>query len=304
MELQLETISGLVSFYAVKILVALLIFFIGKYIASKVVTIVKKLMTKSKIDQTLVSFSGNILYGLALAFVVIAALSQLGINTTSLAAVVAAAGLAIGLALQDSLGNLASGVMIIVFRPFNSGDYVEIAGTAGTVEDINIFTTHLKSPDNKSIIVPNGSIIANNIINYSAKPTRRVDLMFGVGYGDDLAKAKKVLTEIVEADERILAEPVPVIAVHELGESSVNFVCRPWVNTADYWAVYWDIMEKAKIRFDEEGISIPFPQRDLHVVSDIRFAQEQKETAEAKKPAAKPAAKKPAAKKTASAKKS
>ena len=181
MELQLETISGLVTAYALKGLIALVIFFIGKFLAKKVINIVKALMRKSKVDETLISFAGNVLFGLAMAFVVIAALSQLGINTTSLAAVVAAAGLAIGLALQDSLANLASGVMIILFRPFKNGDYVEVAGTAGTVEEISIFTTSLRSPDNKSIIVPNGSIISDNIINYSQKPTRRIDLVFGVG---------------------------------------------------------------------------------------------------------------------------
>lgn len=276
MEFQLESISAIISMYAVKILIALAIFFIGKFIAKRVVKIVEKLMLKSKIDQTLVGFAGNILYGLALAFVVIAALSQLGINTTSLAAVIAAAGLAIGLALQGSLSNLAAGVMIILFRPFKINDYIEAAGTAGTVEEISIFTTHLKTPDNKSVIVPNGTIISGNIINYSAKPTRRIDLVFGVGYNDDLKKVKQVLTKIVEADKRILKEPEPVIAVHTLNESSVDFVCRPWVKTDDYWNVYWDLQENAKIAFDKEGISIPFPQRDMHIVYDINMDKEKK----------------------------
>lgn len=283
MELQLETVSALISMYAIKVLIALAIFFVGKFIAKRIVKIVQKLMLKSKVDQTLVGFAGNILYGLALAFVVIAALSQLGINTTSLAAVIAAAGLAIGLALQGSLSNLAAGVMIILFRPFKIGDYVEAAGTSGTVEEISIFTTFLKTPDNKSVIVPNGSIISDNIINYSAKPTRRVDLVFGVGYDDDLKTVRKILEKIVKADERILAEPEPVIAVHTLNESSVDFICRPWVSTADYWAVYWDLQEKVKTAFDKEGITIPFPQRDMHIVYDINMEKKQAANEKGKK---------------------
>ncbi|MAE50392.1 MAG: mechanosensitive ion channel protein MscS [Micavibrio sp.] len=271
MELQLETIGGFVSMYAIKILIALAIFFIGKFLAKKVVRLCEKLMRKSKVDETLVSFAGNIIYGLALAFVAIAALSQLGINTTSLAAVIAAAGLAIGLALQSSLSNLASGVMLILFRPFKLGDYVEAAGTGGTVEEISIFTTKFKSPDNKTILVPNGEIIAGNIINYSAKPTRRVDLVFGVGYDDDLKTVKKILTKVVNDDERVLKEPEAVIAVHELGDNSVNLVCRPWVASADYWGVFWDLQEKVKLAFDKEGISIPYPQRDMHIVYDVNL---------------------------------
>lgn len=271
MELQIETITGFISMYALKIVIALAIFFIGKFIAKRAAQLSEKLMRKSNIDDTLVSFGGNILYGLALAFVAIAALSQLGINTTSLAAIVAAAGLAIGLALQGSLSNLASGVMIILFRPFKLGDYVEAGGTAGTVEEISIFTTKFRSPDNKEIIVPNGMIISGNIINYSAKPTRRIDLVFGVGYDDDMKKVKDILTKIVNSDERILKEPAPNVAVHALGDSSVDFICRPWVATADYWAVFWHLQETVKMEFDKAGITIPYPQRDMHIVSDINL---------------------------------
>ena len=271
MELQIETIYGFISLYAMKVLIALAIFFVGKFIAKKVVHLSQKMMRKSKIDETLVSFGGNILYALALVFVIIAALSQLGINTTSLAAIVAAAGLAIGLALQGSLSNLAAGVMLILFRPFRLGDYIEAGGTNGTVEEINIFTTKLKSPDNKEITVPNGEIISNVITNYSAKPTRRIDLVYGVGYDDDIKKVKDILTKIVNADERILKEPAPMVAVHELADSSVNFICRPWVASADYWAVFWDLQEKVKIEFDRAGISIPYPQRDMHIVSDVNL---------------------------------
>ncbi len=271
MELQIETIYGFISLYAMKVLIALAIFFVGKFIAKKAVQLSQKMMRKSKIDETLVSFGGNILYALALVFVVIAALSQLGINTTSLAAILAAAGLAIGLALQGSLSNLAAGVMLILFRPFRLGDYIAAGGTDGTVEEINIFTTKLKSPDNKEITVPNGEIISNVIINYSAKPTRRIDLVYGVGYDDDIKKVKDILTKIVNEDERILKEPAPNVAVHELADSSVNFICRPWVASADYWAVFWDLQEKVKIEFDKAGISIPYPQRDMHIVSDVNL---------------------------------
>lgn len=283
MDLQIETITGFISVYAIKILIALAIFIVGKFIAKKLAQISQKMMRKSKIDETLVSFGGNILYGLMLAFVAIAALSQLGINTTSLAAVVAAAGLAIGLALQGSLSNLAAGVMLILFRPFKLGDYVVAAGTDGTVEEINIFTTKLKSPDNKEITVPNGEIISGNIVNFSAKPTRRVDLVFGVGYDDDIKKVKEVLTKIVNADDRILKEPAPMIAVHELADNSVNFICRPWVASGDYWAVFWDLQEKVKIEFDKAGITIPYPQRDMHIVSDVKLEKSANSNKEAKK---------------------
>lgn len=294
MELQLESITALVSAYALKGLIALVIFFVGKFLAKKAVDVAKAIMRKSKIDETLVSFAGNVLFGLAMAFVVIAALSQLGINTTSLAAVVAAAGLAIGLALQSSLSNLASGVMIILFRPFKIGDYIEAAGIAGTVEEISIFTTSMKTPDNKAIIVPNGSIISDNIINYSRKPTRRIDMVFGVGYDDDLKKVKDILTKIVQNEERILDEPEPVIAVHTLNESSVDLVCRPWVKSEDYWAVYWHLQESVKIAFDKDGISIPFPQRDMHIVSDINL-DDRKANENKKEPKPKPKSKTKAA---------
>lgn len=267
MDINIDTIGTLISVYALKIVAALAIFMIGKWLAKKITGLIKMMMGKAGVDQTLVSFSGNVIYGLALAFIVIAALSQLGINTTSLAAVLAAAGLAVGMALKDSLGNLAAGVMIILFRPFKIGDFIEAGGTSGAVEDITIFTTALKTPDNKAVIVPNGAITGGTIINYSAKNTRRIDLVFGVSYGDDLAKVKKVLTKIVNDDKRVLKDPEPVIAVSALADSSVNLVVRPWVNSADYWAVYFDLHEKVKTTFDKEGISIPFPQQDLHVVS-------------------------------------
>ncbi len=261
----MDAIFDLVSVWGIKLLTALAIFFIGKWVAGKLIDWFKSIMESRNIDETLASFLGNIIYGLALAFLAIAALSQLGIDTTSLAAIIAAAGLAVGLALQSSLSNFAAGVMLILFRPFKIGDFIDAAGTSGTVEEISIFTTSLKSVDNKQVIIPNGSIIAGNITNFSAKDTRRVDLVIGVGYGDDLQKVKHVLNDIVSADNRILEEPAPVIAVSELADSSVNLVVRPWVKTSDYWGVYFDLTEKIKTTFDQEGISIPFPQQDVHM---------------------------------------
>ena len=261
-----EEMVALALPYITNFIFAIVIFFIGKFIISKAVNIAKKIMTKTKIDDALVGFAGNILYALGMAFVVIAALSKLGVETTSLAAVIAAAGLAIGLALQGSLSNFASGVLIILFRPFTVGHYIEAAGVAGTVEEISIFTTQLKTPDNKVVIVPNGQITGGSITNYSKKPTRRVDMVVGVGYDDNLAQVKEVLEKIIASEDRILKDPAPVIAVSELADSSVNLVVRPWVNSADYWPVKFDLTEKVKTTFDEEGISIPYPQRDLHII--------------------------------------
>jgi small conductance mechanosensitive channel len=203
-----------------------------------------------------------------LVVVIIAAISQVGIETTSFIAIFGAAGLAVGLALQGSLSNFAAGVLIVLFRPYRIGDFIEAAGVAGTVEQVQILTTTMKTPDNKKIIVPNSQIMDSIITNYSANDTRRVDMVVGVSYSDDLDKVKKVLEELVSADERILKEPEYKIAVSELADSSVNFVVRPWVKTADYWSVMWDLTELIKKRFDNEGISIPFPQRDIHVYNE------------------------------------
>jgi small conductance mechanosensitive channel len=197
--------------------------------------------------------------------VFIAALSTLGFETTSFIAVIGAAGLAIGFALQGSLANFASGVMLIIFRPFSVGNFVEAGGQSGSVEEIRIFSTVLKTPDNKMVIIPNSKITGDNIVNYSAKDQRRIDMVFGIGYGDDLQRAKQILERIIAEDSRILDDPAVTIGVLELGDSSVNFAVRPWVKTADYWAVYFDLMEKVKLTFDREGISIPFPQRDVHL---------------------------------------
>ena len=247
------------------LVIAAVIFFAGIWIAKGLKSWLKAFMINRNIDPMLASFLSSIAHILLIAFVVIAALSKLGVQTTSLVAVIGAAGLAVGLSLQSSLSNFASGVMIIAFRPFNVGDFIEAGGVAGVVEGMQIFSTKMRTGDNKQIIVPNSKITGDTITNFSAKETRRVDMVFGVSYSDDLKKARSVLQEVIKSDDRILEDPEPVIAVSELGDSSVNFIVRPWVKSADYWNVYWDITEAVKLRFDQEGISIPFPQRDVHL---------------------------------------
>ncbi|HEY9151060.1 MAG TPA: mechanosensitive ion channel domain-containing protein [Gammaproteobacteria bacterium] len=251
--------------WTIRILVAVAIWFIGKWVAGKATTTLKKLMRRTGMDDMLVQFLGNIFYALLLIAVLIAALDHLGLQTTSLLAIFGAAGLAVGLALKDSLSNFSSGVMLILFRPFKVGDYIEAAGVAGTVEEVRIFSTFIKTPDNRQIIIPNGQIYGGTIVNVSAKPTRRVDLVFGIGYGDDIRKAKELIAGIMEKDERILKDPAPAIVLGELGDSSVNINVRPWVNSGDYWPVRADLLENVKLAFDSNGISIPFPQRDVHL---------------------------------------
>jgi len=251
--------------FAINLAMALVIYVIGKFVVKILVSAFGKLLEKSKYDEMLINFLKSIVNAILMLFVIIAALNELGVNTTSLAAIIAAAGLAIGLSLQSSLQNFAAGVMLLVFRPFKKGDFVDAGGVAGSVKSIGVFSTIMNTPDNKEIIVPNGNIYGGNIINFSAKDTRRVDMKFGIGYGDDLLLAKKLLEEMVAADERILTEPAPQIAVSELGDSSVNFIVRPWVKSGDYWGVMFDFTEAVKLRFDSEGISIPFPQMDVHV---------------------------------------
>lgn len=267
-------IIGYATEYGLNILFAVLIFIIGKFVAKKVVAVAKASMKKSKLDEMLVDFIGNILYGVLIAFVIISAISRLGIETTSIAAIFAAAGLAIGLALQGSLANFAAGVMLIFFRPFTKGDFVEVSGTSGSVKEVSIFNTVLNTPDNKIVIIPNGSVTGGNIINYSTQSTRRIDLVMGCGYDDDIKKVKEILTNILNENEKILENPAPAVSIKELADSSINFNVRPWVKTADYWTVYSEIIEQVKLRFDAEGISIPYPQRDLHVVSPLNIANE------------------------------
>ena len=249
----------------INLVTALVIFFVGKWIVGMVIKGMMKAMQKGDLDITLRRFIGNLARTLLMLFVIIAAINALGVQTASLIALVGAAGLAVGLALQGSLANFAAGVLIVLFRPYKVGDWIEGGGVSGSVEEVQILTTVLKTGDNKRVIIPNSQIMGTTITNYSANDTRRVDLVVGVSYSDDLDKVRKELQDLVNADERILKDPAVTIAVSELADSSVNFVLRPWVNTADYWAVYFDLTERVKKRFDEVGISIPFPQRDVHV---------------------------------------
>jgi len=265
MQINTEQVLNVVLDYGIRIVAALVIFIVGKWIAKWIAATVRKAMERHKTDPVLVSFLSNMLYYLLIVVVVIAAIGRLGVQTTSLVAVLGAAGLAVGLALQGSLSNFAAGVLIILFRPFKIGDFVEVGGTAGIIEEIGILTTHMRTPDNKAIIVPNSNVMGQNITNFSAKDTRRVDLVFGISYGDDVVKAKAVLTDVVNSHPLVLKDPAPTIGVVALADSSVNFAVRPWVKASDYWTVYFDLHEQVKVRLDKEGITIPFPQRDVHI---------------------------------------
>lgn len=247
------------------ITIAVIILFAGWWGARYLRDLIVRIMQLKRMDAMLTSFTGNVVYIGLLVFIIMAALAQLGVQTTSLVAVIGAAGLAIGLALQNSLSNFAAGVIIIFFRPFKVGDLIEAAGVSGTVEGIQIFSTELRTGDNKMIIVPNSSITSGNIINFSAREIRRVDLMFGVGYDADIKKVKIILQELVDQDARILKDPAPVIAISSLDENSVNFIVWPWVKTEDYSAVQWDLTEAVKLRFDQDNISFPLPQRNIYL---------------------------------------
>ena len=254
-----------IALYGLKVVAAIAILVLGRIAAGIVRSLVRSLLRKSKVDETLVSFFTSGTYVALMAFIIIAAIGRLGVQTASFIAVLGAAGLAVGLALQGSLANFAAGVLLIAFKPFKVGDFITAGGVTGGVEAIGIFTTELKSPDNKKIIVPNAKVTADSITNFSAKDTRRIDMVAGVSYNDDLAKVRKVLEGIMSEDEKILKDPAPTIGVLELADSSVNFAVRPWVNKADYWDVFFATQEKIKQRFDAEGISIPFPQQDVHL---------------------------------------
>lgn len=260
-----ESLVPMVADFGVRVFLALLIFAIGRWVAGLVADGLRKGLARGKTDPTLIGFTTGLVRVAILAFVVIAALSKLGIQTAGFVAVLGAAGLAVGLALQGSLANFASGVLLLIFRPVRVGDYVEAGGTSGSVMEIGIFTTTMHTPDNKKVIVPNAQITGGTITNYSANDTRRVDLVAGISYGDDIPKAKAVLERIVTAHELVLSDPAPQIEVSNLGESSVDIVVRPWAKTSDYWRVYFDLTQSIKMEFDREGISIPFPQRDVHL---------------------------------------
>ena len=263
-----EKIIELAQSYGLPLVWAIIILVVGRIASGLLANTVAKVMAKSKVDDTLIKFTRSLIYMALMTFVVLAALGKLGIETTSFAAIIAAAGLAIGLSLQGTLGNFAAGVMLILFRPFKAGDFIEAGGVAGIVEEVQIFSTKMRSGDNKEITVPNGQIVGGTITNYSAKPTRRVDLVIGVGYDDDLKKVRSVLEQVIAEETRVLKEPEPTIGVLELGDSSVNFAVRPWVNSGDYWPTLFALQENIKLRFDAEGISIPFPQRDIHIIKD------------------------------------
>ena len=257
--------SSTVVGFAKNLVIALLIFYVGRMVIGLVVRGLRKVMQRQEVDKTLETFVCNLVRMALLVVVIIAAIGALGIQTTSFIAIFGAAGLAVGLALQGSLSNFAAGVLIVLFRPYKVGDYIEGAGISGTVEQVQILTTLLRTPDNKAVIVPNSQIMDSVITNYSANDTRRVDMVVGVSYADDLDKVRKTIQELVAADDRILPDPECTIAISELADSSVNFVVRPWVKTEDYWGVKFELTEAIKKRFDHDGISFPFPQQDVHL---------------------------------------
>lgn len=261
----LKTIYAFLATNGLKILAAMVIFFVGRWAAQIISRLINKAMLKARMDETLASFSQNFSYIAMLVFVVLTALSQAGVPITAFAVVVGAAGLAVGFAWQGSLANFAAGIMLIIFKPFKTGDFIEAAGQEGIVKEIQIFNTILNSLDNVRIIVPNSQVTSGNIKNYTVNGTRRVDLVIGVSYDDDLKKTQQVIRDVLAGDNRILPEPAATIAVSGLGDSSVNFVVRPWVKPADYWNVYFDLTEKIKLALDKNGITIPFPQRDVHI---------------------------------------
>ena len=269
MDLNLEQIindaPALIISYGMQLLAAIAIFIIGKWLAHMVTNAIVSAMNKKSVDQTISKFTGSLTYTVLLVFVIIASLGQLGIQTASFVAIIGAAGLAVGFALQGSLSNFASGVLLILFRPIRTGDFVEAAGEMGIIDEVGIFSTNMKTVDNKVIIIPNSNIMGGNITNYSMESTRRIDMVIGIAYDADIRKAKQLLADIISKDERVLKDPEVTIAVAELADSSVNFVVRPWVKSDDYWPTKFDLLETIKLRFDEEGIAIPFPQMDIHV---------------------------------------
>ena len=265
MDIDVDAIVGWISLYAFNIIGALLIFIVGKWLARRIADLLAKLLEKNNVDLTLVNFLTNLVYYTMVVLVVVAAVGRLGVNTTSFLTIIGAAGLAVGLALKDSLSNFAAGVMLVLFRPFTIGDVVSTAGITAKVEKITIFNTLFCTPDNQLVIVPNNKIISDIITNINAKDTRRIDLVVGISYTDDMIQTKDILEGLAKADTRILTDPATTIAVAELADSCVNLVFRPWVKTDDYWAVRFDLTENIKNALDEAGISIPFPQQDVHL---------------------------------------
>jgi len=258
-------ITDWLTAYSINLLSALLVILAGRWLAKKLANLVVMFLTKGKVDITLIGFLRNITYYTLLVLVAFTAAEQLGISTTSFLTIIGAAGLAVGLALKDSLANFAAGVMLILFRPFHIGDYVVAGGVEGTVESISIFNTNMQTPDNRKVIVPNGKITNDVITNVTANPTRRLDLIIAIGYDENIARVRTVLAQILSANARVLPEPPPTITVAELGDSSVNLAVRPWVNCGDYLAVQGDLLEKIKTTFDQEGITIPYPKHEVNL---------------------------------------
>ena len=267
----INSITQIAADFGLRVLYAVLIIVIGRWVVKLLLKIIKAALEKTTVEETVRIFVVNLLNTLLMVIIFIAAINQLGIETTSIIAMLGAAGLAIGLSLQGSLANFAAGILIVIFKPYKVGDYIEAGSAAGTVLDIQIFSTVLKTPDNKIVIVPNGIIMKDSVVNYTDQATRRVDIVASCGYEDDIDKVKEILKDILNQEDRILAEPEPRIAVSELADNSVNFIVRPWVNSSDVLSVKYSILEQIKKRFDEEGISIPYPQRDVHIYNhDIK----------------------------------
>ncbi|PCJ17329.1 MAG: mechanosensitive ion channel protein [Candidatus Cloacimonadota bacterium] len=261
----IEQGEKILSLFGWNFIAAVAILIIGQIISKFIVHICRKILTKSQIDQTVIGFACKLIYTVLMVIVLLSSLSKLGVQTTSFLAILGSAGLAIGLALQGSLSNFSAGVLLLVLRPFKIGDFIECAGVAGVVEEMHMLNTQLKTPDNKTIFIPNASISSGNLINYSTKDTRRIDLVIGVSYDDDLSLVKSTLKKIILDESRVLKDIETQIAVAELADSSVNLVVRPWVKSADYWGVKFDLLEKIKIEFDSKGICIPYPQQDIHI---------------------------------------
>ena len=255
----------LIMVYGPRLLLAILFLLIGLWVIGRIVRLIGRAMAEAETDTTLAKFVSNLASIGLKAALLISVATMVGIETTSFIAVLGAAGLAVGLALQGSLSNFAGAVLVLIFKPYEVGDYIEAQGVSGTVTEIQLFSTILKTPDNKVIVVPNGAISNGVITNYSKEETRRVDFVFGIGYGDDIQQARTILTRLIDADQRVHDLPSPQIVVSELADNSVNLTVRIWVNAGDYWDVFFELTEKAKIAFDSEGISIPYPQRDVHL---------------------------------------
>ena len=268
MESYIDQAVSMAIGFAPKLALAIVLLIVGFAVIGGVVKLLKKIMKKRDLDETLRNFLGSFASVILKVALLVSVAGIVGIETASFIALLGAAGIAIGLALQGSLSNFAGGVLLMIFRPFKVGQYITAQGYSGTVEDIQIFHTYLQTPDNRVIILANGPLAGGSIMNYSVKPTRRVDFTFGIGYSDDIDKAKSLLKEIIDADERVMRDPEPFIAVGALGDSSVDFTVRVWCQAADYWAIHFDMYEKVKKAFDAQGVSIPFPQRDVHLYKE------------------------------------